>query len=265
MTTERPPRTASAALWRDRRLWALGFLVLLVVPAFFLLARWQLHRLDERRAENYAVSSHADAAPVPVAEVMTAGAAPDSVGPAQEWREITATGRYETAGEQLVRRRPLDGANGFWVVTPLRLADGSVLLVNRGWIAAGADATSSPEVPAAPSGEVTVTGRVRLSQSADPSAHDLPAGQVSDLDVRAAAVEGPVFPAYLELVSSDPPESGDPAVRALPLPPLDDGPHLSYAVQWIAFAVIAVGGFVLLVRGEARRERDESAAATPPR
>ena len=98
-------------------------------------------------------------------------------------------------------------------------------------------------------------GRVRATQAADPAARDLPVGQVSALDVRAAAVAGPVFPGYVELVTSDPPESGDPAVRALPLPPLDEGPHLSYALQWIAFAAIAVGGFVLLVRGEARRER----------
>lgn len=257
MTSQGTPRTASAALWRDRRLWALGFLVLLVVPAFFLLARWQFHRLEERRVENAAISAHADAVPVPVAEVMTAGADPADLGPDQEWREITATGSYETTGQQLVRRRPLDGENGFWVVTPLRLGDGSVLLVNRGWVAAGADATSSPEVPAAPGGQVTVTGRLRASQSADPAARDLPPGQVSDLDVRAAAVGGPVFPGYLELVSSDPPETGEPAVRALPLPPLDEGPHLSYALQWIAFAAIAVGGFVLLVRGEARRERED--------
>lgn len=259
MTTPQPPRTASAALWRDRRLWALGFVVVLVVPAFFLLARWQFHRLEERRVENAAISAHVDAAPVAVADVMTAGADPASVGPEQEWREITATGTYEPVGEQLVRRRPLDGENGFWVVTPLRLADGSVLLVNRGWVAAGADATSSPDVPAAPGGDVTVTGRLRPSQSADPAARDLPAGQVSDLDVRAAAVDGPVFPGYLELVSSDPPETGDPAVRQLPLPSLDEGPHLSYALQWIAFAAIAVGGFVLLVRGEARREREHGA------
>lgn len=223
-----------------------------------MLSRWQFHRLDERRAENAGITTHADAAPVPVAEVMSAGADPASIGPEQEWRELTATGVYEPAGEQLVRRRPLEGENGFWVVTPLRLADGAVLLVNRGWVAAGADAMTSPEVPAPPGGTVTVTGRLRASQTADASARDLPAGQVTDLDVRAAAVDGPVYPGYLELVSSDPPETGDPAVRPLPLPPLDEGPHLSYALQWIAFAVIAVGGFVFLVRGEARRGRDDS-------
>jgi cytochrome oxidase assembly protein ShyY1 len=260
VTTQQAPRTTRGALLRDRRVWALGFLVLLVVPAFLLLSRWQLHRLDERRAENTLISDHADAAPVPVAAAMTAGSDPNSLTAEQEWRDITATGRYDPAGQQLVRRRPLNGENGYWVMTPLVLSDGSVLAVNRGWVGAGQDATTNPEVPPAPSGEVTVVGRLRLSQDAPARPADLPTGQVTDLDVRAVPASGPVFPGYLELVTSDPPETGDPALTPIPLPELDDGPHLSYAIQWVAFAVIAIGGFVFIVRGEARRLGEEGAA-----
>lgn len=246
-------RVTRSTLLRDRRVWALGFLVLLVVPAFLLLSRWQLNRLDERRAENTLVSTHADAAPVPVQSAMRAGADPASLTADQEWRDITATGRYDAAGQQLVRRRPMDGTNGFWVMTPLVLGDGSVLAVNRGWVAAGPDARTNPQVPVPPAGVVTVVGRLRLSQDAPPRPSDLPAGQVTDLDVRAVGVAGPVYPGYLELVGSDPPETGDPALTPIPLPPLDDGPHLSYAIQWVAFALTAIGGFVFIVRGEARR------------
>ena len=146
-------------------------------------------------------------------------------------------------------------------MTPLVTADGSVVAVNRGWIAAGADARTQADVPAAPSGTVTVAGRVRLSEPAPPRPSDLPAGQVTDLDVRRITVAGPVYPGYLELVSSDPPETGSPAITSIPLPALDDGPHLSYAVQWIAFAVIAVGGFFVIVRGEARRVAEDAASA----
>ena len=253
-----------AALARDRRVWGLGFLVLLVVPAFLLLSRWQLNRLDERRVENHLVSSHSSAAPAAVADVMTAGADPSSLGPDQEWREVTATGRYDADGQQLVRRRPMDGTNGYWVMTPLVTADGSVVAVNRGWIAAGADARTSPAVPPPPPGTVTVVGRVRLSEQAPPRPSDLPTGQVTDLDVRRLTVAGPVYPGYVELVTSTPPETGSPALTPIPLPELDDGPHLSYAVQWIAFAVIAVGGFVVIVRGEARRVAEDAAAAGGP-
>lgn len=241
----------------DRRLWGLVFLVLVLVPAFLLLSRWQLSRLDERRAENAAVTAHADSTPVPVTEVMTAGADPSTIGDDQQWREVTATGRYDDGATQLVRQRPQDGTNGYWVVTPLVLPDGSVLAVNRGWVAAGADAVTSPPVPAAPAGTVTVVGRIRTSETAGARPPDLPQGQVTALDVRALDVHGPAFPGYVELVGSDPAEAGTPALAPVPLPELDDGPHLSYAVQWVLFAVIAVVGLVIIVRGEFVRARDD--------
>ncbi|MFN8169921.1 MAG: SURF1 family protein [Candidatus Nanopelagicales bacterium] len=240
---------------REPRWLALGFLVLLVVPAFFLLSRWQLSRLDERRYNNDLVTTHADRAPVPVDEVMTAGAAPSSVGDAQRWLPVTVTGRYDAAREVLVRKRPLQGRNGFWVATPLVTAGGTVVVVNRGWIEATGNAADAREVPPPPAGEVTVTGRVQPSEVAPAQPGDLPAGQVTDLDV--ALVAGPgvtAYPGYLTLESSVPAQAGD--LEPLPLPDLSDGPHLSYAVQWIFFAIVAVTGFVLL----ARRERDYAAA-----
>ncbi len=247
---------------RDRRVWALGFVVLLVVPAFLGLARWQLDRLDERRAANSELYAQEARAPVPVQDVMRAGTDPAALGDGVQWREVTATGQYDADGQQLVRRRPLNGSNGLWVMTPLVLADGSVLAVNRGWVGAGADATTSPPVPPPPAGPVTVTGRVRLTQDAPPRPADLPPGQVTDLDVRAVPAAGPVFPAYVELISSDPPETGTPALAPLPAPELDDGPHLSYAIQWVAFAGIAIGGFVVILRGEARRLAEEETDGT---
>ncbi|HET8969965.1 MAG TPA: SURF1 family protein [Candidatus Nanopelagicales bacterium] len=264
MSTEPVARPWRGVL-RDRRVWALGFVVLLIVPSFFLLARWQLHRLDERREVNTAIEVHTQEPAVPVGRVMTAGAPPGSVGEDQQWRDVTATGRYLTDDTQLVRKRPMNGANGFWVMTPLQLPDGTVLAVNRGWLAAGSDALTSPSVPPPPAGTVTITGRIRPSQDAPPRPGDLPAGKVTDLDVRAVPAAGPVYPGYVELVGSVPPEKGAPPVAPIPLPELDEGPHLSYAVQWIAFALIAVGGFVLLVRSEARRRaEDEQAAQVAP-
>ena len=101
-------------------------------------------------------------------------------------------------------------------MTPLVTADGSVVRVNRGWIAAGADARTSPDVPAPPSGTVTVVGRVRLSEPAPPRPRTCRPGRSTDLDVRRITVAGPVYPGYLELVTSDPPETGSPAVTSIP-------------------------------------------------
>lgn len=241
---------------RQPRWLALGFLVLLVVPSFVLLSRWQLSRLDERRHANAVVESNAQQAPVVVDSVMSPGAPTSSIGDAQTWRQVTATGRYDAARQVLVRKRPFEGANGFWVATPLVTSSGSVLVVNRGWIAASAGAGAVQDVPAPPSGTVTVVGRVRPSEQAPPSQPtDLPAGQVTDLDVALVGGGTDVYPGYVDLLSSDPAQAA--GLTALPLPDLSEGPHLSYAVQWVFFAVVAVAGFVLLVRREREYAADD--------
>jgi cytochrome oxidase assembly protein ShyY1 len=241
---------------REPRWLALGFLVLLVVPAFFLLSRWQLSRLDDRRYNNDLVTAHADQAPVPVGSVMTPGAATSTVGDTQRWLPVTATGRYDVSREVLVRKRPLEGRNGFWVVTPLVTSAG-VLSVNRGWVEASGSASAVQAVPAPPSGEVTVVGRVQPSETAPEQPTDLPEGQVTDLDVTLVAGSGAnAYPGYIQLETSDPAQTA--GLTPIPLPDLSDGPHLSYAIQWVFFAIVAVTGFVLL----ARRERDYADTTT---
>jgi cytochrome oxidase assembly protein ShyY1 len=242
---------------REPRWLALGFLVILVVPAFFLLSRWQLSRLDDRRYNNDLVTTHSALAPVAIDSVMTAGAPPSTVGDAQRWVPVTVTGTYDAAREVLVRKRPLQGRNGFWVVTPLVTGSGAVLAVNRGWVEAAGSATDAQPVPPPPTGEVTVVGRVQPSESAPVQPDDLPAGQITDLDV--ALVTGPgvtAYPGYIQLESSAPPQAD--GLTPIPLPDLSDGPHLSYAIQWVFFAIVAVTGFVLL----ARRERDYADTTT---
>lgn len=261
MSGDRPGATYAVVVSRYRFLreprWlALGFLVLLVVPAFILLSRWQLSRLDDRRYNNDLVTNHADQAPVPVGEVMTPGAAISTVGDTQRWLPVTATGRYDASREVLVRKRPLEGRNGFWVVTPLVTSAG-VLSVNRGWIEASGSASAVQAVPPPPSGEVTVVGRVQPSETAPEQPADLPEGQVTDLDVTLVAGSGAsAYPGYIQLESSDPAQAV--GLTAIPLPDLSDGPHLSYAIQWVFFAIVAVTGFVLL----ARRERDYADTTT---
>lgn len=236
---------------RQPRWLALAFVVVLVVPSFILLSRWQLSRLDQRRHANAVIESNAQQAPVPVGSLMTPGASTSSVGDGQTWRQVSATGHYDAAGQVLVRKRPFEGANGFWVATPFVTTSGSVLVVDRGWIAASAGAGAVQAVPAPPSGTVTVIGRIQPSEQApSPQPADLPAGQVTDLDVALVGGSTDVYPGYVELLSSDPAQAA--GLTAIPLPDLSDGPHLSYAVQWVFFAIVAVAGFVMLVR----RERD---------
>lgn len=244
---------------RQRRWLALGFVVLLVIPSFLLLSRWQLNRLEERRTTNDLIARHSAAQPVPVDEVMTPGAPGGTVTDEQRWLPVTATGRYDVAGEVLVRKRPLEGRNGFWVVTPFVTSGGAVLVVNRGWVEAAGGADAVQAVPAPPSGEVSLIGRVQPSQDAPvPQPTDLPDGQITDLSVPLVADGAQAYPGYVTLVESRP-SQGDVPVP-IPLPEQSDGPHLSYAVQWVFFAVVAVVGFVVLVRREQEYGEAELAA-----
>lgn len=250
---------------RQPRWLALAFLVVLVVPSFILLSRWQLHRLDERRHANAVVLGNSGQAPVAVDQLMSPGAPMSAVGDDQEWRPVHASGHYDVSRQVLVRKRPLDGANGFWVATPFVTDAGAVLVVNRGWVQAAGGATSAQDVPPPPSGEVTVVGRIQPSEQAPvPQPSDLPAGQVTDLDVSLVGGSSDVYPGYVDLVSSEPAQA--PGLTPIPLPDLSDGPHLSYAVQWVFFAAVAVAGFVLLARRERELAQEEPAeqAVTEP-
>src|SRR5262249_28013357 len=82
-----------------------------------------------------------------------------------QWRRVTATGNYDSTHEVLVRNRTADGEVGFEVVTPLVLADGSAVLVDRGWIPASPGGrAAAPEAPAAPGGSVSVVARVHPNE-----------------------------------------------------------------------------------------------------
>ena len=233
---------------------ALSLLVVGLIVMCIELGLWQLRRLDDRREFNAAVTASTTADPIAIEQLPGDEAA--------EWTVVRATGRYDAEDELLVRNRTLDSTNGFYVVTPLVTDVDSRLLVLRGWVPAGNTARESPDVPAPPAGEVSVTGRLRTSETAHRAlAAEIP-GQVTALDTQAIGglLGVAVYEQYVELIDQDPPAGDVP--RPLPAPEVSDGPHLAYAVQWFAFGVIAVGGWVALLRREHKDERaDEEAAA----
>jgi cytochrome oxidase assembly protein ShyY1 len=226
---------------------------------FLRLSDWQWNRYEGRKEVN-SVQSNNEALPVvPTADVMAPGGVVDD---SNQWRVVTATGSYDAKSEMLVRRKPLGGSMGFWVATPLRAANGDVLVVNRGWVAASAGATTTPDVPSPPAGTVTVTGRIVADVPArDARARDMPVGQIASLDVAAIArpLGAPVYPGYVELISSTPAQSA--AITAIPQPQLSEGSHLSYSLQWIVFAIMLVIGLGILMRREVRFRQEEAELA----
>ncbi len=231
------------------------------VVTMVLLGFWQLRRLDERRDQNALVERRQTQ---PAAAVMDVVPTEADVGSeavdAVLYRSVVATGTYEDADTVVVENRTFNGASGAWVLTPLRLADGAAVLVNRGFV--GFDQEGEITAPPAPEGEVTVRGLVFPSQRrgrlgpTDPDAGQLDVLARVDVDRLEAQVDYDVLPAYVQLVSSDPrePPAADGAPTLVPLDPpeLDEGPHLSYAVQWFTFSTIAAGGYLLLLRRVAR-------------
>ena len=255
-------------LLRQRRWLGFSAFVLVMLALCVVLANWQWNRYQQRQLENAALDAALAAPTVPVGTLL--GAAPGDVDPAPldptlQWRTVTATGTFDQAAEVAVRRRPLDGRNGFWIVTPLR-TDSGVLLVNRGWVAAeSGDATSTPSVPPAPAGQVTVKGRLRPAETTSVT-DAAPAGQAwaADPQVLVAPVSTPRFNAYLEMHESSPDASAG-------LIELDEQPghkglnNLVYAVQWLFFAAVGVLGWWRLMRQESlREEAAEHPAAEQP-
>jgi cytochrome oxidase assembly protein ShyY1 len=241
-------------------------LIAVLVVVMVSLGLWQLRRLDERQDRNTTVRERSELAAEPVTDWLDPASDAEAVA-AAEWRPLSATGTFDDAATVLVRNRTLDGAAGYHVVTPLVL-DGEAVLVNRGFIPRG-PATDAPTPPPAPDGTVTVVGRARPTQERglfgppDPGDGTLTEAHRIDIPRLAEQLPYPVLPAYLELVGISPdPGAGQPVL--LPLPALDDGPHLSYAIQWFLFSVLAVVGWVLAVRHSAAKARERERTDEPP-
>ncbi len=243
-------------------------LVVVLVVTMVVLGFWQLGRLDDKRAYKALVEARQDQ---PVAEVEAVIPVDGPIGsPAIDdvlYRSVRATGSYAVDDTVIVLNRTLNGASGAWVLTPLRLADGRALVVNRGFLGFDRDGEIVPPTP--PSGVVTVEGLVFPSQTrgrigpTDPAEGRLDVLARVDLERYAAQVDYAVLPAYVQLVTSDPAEAsaapGVPELVALGAPEPDEGPHLGYAVQWFIFTTIASGGYLLLLRKVAKEQAQAQA------
>ncbi|MEC4017720.1 SURF1 family cytochrome oxidase biogenesis protein [Streptomyces sp. H27-D2] len=246
------------------RQWVILTLVgLIMIPAMAKLGFWQLHRHEHRVAQNQIIADGVNARPVPVGKLTSPG---HHVPHRDMWRPVRATGSYDAEHEVVVRYRTGsdEQSQGYYVLTPLVMADHRVALVNRGWIPADGDLTQYPKVPTVPAGVVTVTGRLMADETSAGSGikdkQGLPPRQVMLIDSakQAKAIRQPVLGGYIELTGTTPKPSRQPD----PVPAPDHssiGPHMAYAVQWWLFAGAVPVGWFILVR---RERRDRTAAAT---
>lgn len=227
-----------------------------MITAFILLGRWQLHRLEWRRHTNEIVRQHESAPVVPFAQAFTGPITDDD-----QWQRVEVRGRYDTEHQFQVRYRNVGDSRGIEVVTPLKADDGRTVLIDRGFLDVPSGQPIPDAVPPAPAEDVTVVGYVRRNEQGNHNAITPADGRMRLIN--APAIQGvlgyPVVDGYLSLQTSSVPQSG--GLQPVGLPQLNEGPHLSYALQWFSFTLIAVIGLVVLIRGDVRDRRELRAQA----
>lgn len=238
----------------------LRLILLSAIPVVALgmlaLGFWQLSRLAERRALNATIAARLD---LPRVDVNTL-AWPADPAPL-DFRPALAQGVFDYDQEIVWRTQAYNGAPGVHVITPLRLAEGGpAVLVDRGWIPYTLAEARTPfreaeaavvigvlRVPARPLSDL----RPR-DPATGPGLPRLDAWFWLDVDALAAQMGYALAP--MVLVRTEP---VDPAQLPIPNPSLalDEGPHLTYAIQWFSFAAIAVAGPLAYVWQQRRGAR----------
>ncbi|MFL5577621.1 MAG: SURF1 family protein [Gemmatimonadaceae bacterium] len=239
----------------SRRLLFFSLLAVAAAAVCVALGVWQLGRLGERRARNAVVAARLALPPVAALGALPADTA------AARFRRVRLTGRYDYAHEIAIAGRTRDGSPGVNIVTPLRLADTAVaVLVNRGWVYSPNSAQVELPRWREGEGERTLEGFVNTIAARPGNPRTSAPRTVRWIDAGALAREAgyPVTP-FTVILQGDAAAPGTPRADSTParldVPPLDEGPHLSYAVQWFSFAVIALGGLGVVLVGERGRRR----------
>lgn len=253
---------------------ALALVSLVVGVVCTALGVWQLDRLDERRAGNERRRARMAAPAIRIGVGFGPGGGVAGTGgraalpplDSLAWRRIEARGRLAYDREILLAPRSWEGTPAVYLLTPLVIGDSLALPVLRGAIpsADGFHAPLELARPAAAGRRDTVLVRGLLILPAEPASgphrpDTLHAAGGShpvlrELDPAAVARllpwRVPVLYVHADSTTvSIPPGPGPKVPLAIPPPALDDGPHLSYAIQWFSFAAIAlVGGGVIRFR-----------------
>ena len=172
-----------------------------------------------------------------------------------EWTPVALSGNYLVNQELLIRNRPIAGQPGFIQLVPFQLASGEVVIIERGWIPANSEL--APATTMTPSDQPkALVARVRLSELT-PN-RDSPDGFATSIHLES--LETTIGTAleqqfYLRLISELPGEASSP--QPLSKPTLDEGNHLSYAVQWILFALMGFFALFWAIRQEQEYRRIE--------
>ena len=237
-----------SATGQDLRRWA-GWLALVVVfaVACAFLSNWQFNRRQEALTAMSQLAKNYEASPVAMSDLATV----DTFDSANEWRTVQLEGHYLPLNSVLVRNRPLDGQPGFLELVPFQLQSGEIIAVERGWIAAGDSYEAPSDYPVPSDAKQTVIGHVRSSEPT--LGRSAPAGQLATINIdalaKAQAIKDRIFSkVYVRMSKESAPVAVNP--KQLEKPQLDEGNHLSYALQWILFAIMAAAALIWGIKKE---------------
>ena len=225
------------------------FLLVVVVLAYgtWWLGRWQFHRLSARQHDNAIITGNLAAPAADVSEVLAPGR---PVSDDDQWLHVQATGTYDDAHTVVIRYQTRDGESGADVVTPLVTADGTAVVVDRGWLATENSGSAQVDTPEPPSGTVTVGGWLRQDDDSDAArVADGSARSVSSAEI-ATTVPYPVYGGFVDATAETPPAATP--LQPFEAPDLGNGPHFFYGLQWWFFGLLAIFGFGYLAYDEWR-------------
>jgi len=210
-----------------------------MIYLFIRLSDWQFDRYNTRIQNNEITTTALNSEPIKLTDLS-------QVSELKDWQKVSLKGEFMDSDAKLLRRQYLESSLGFWVITPLKLDNDQVILVNRGWIPIAESSTSQQEIPSSPQGDVTIIGYVQTLKDTRSEPEDLPLNQINHLNSTNFSSQ-PLSTNYLQLASMTPMDN---QVAIIPLPELSNGPHFSYAIQWILFALMLPIGWYVLLKNE---------------
>ncbi|MFM6980860.1 MAG: SURF1 family protein [Micrococcales bacterium] len=239
--------------------------------ACWFLSQWQLSRLNEVKAANALVTKNYDSAPQKLQDL----AQPESFDKSNQFKQVTLTGHY---GKDflLIRNRPQNGQPGFEQFAPFTTTEGNVVFIDRGWYPTGTkqdlpDATQQLFTDCTP---ITIVGHLKVAEP--DSQKDYPVGQIGNASPLEAFDQLPKYnlsvgtpcgistdltyfnSIYVTLESENPPLTTANAPKAIQRPELSEGNHLSYAMQWVLFALMAFIALFYMIRQELLIKKEQT-------
>lgn len=233
----------------------LSLLTLFIIAGCAKAGFWQYHRGVVRHEANSQVKANI-ALPVLTESEFNLIVKDSTALPKNQWRTVSVTGTFIPEHELLLRNRYIEGKYGFGVITLFKSNAGQSFWVDRGWIQAGKDAKTPPNVERTSTGQIEISARLRtndLNNRVKGSFFALPSNGKTELQKWDSSQSVKTADFSLDLM-----QASNPLLTPQfpnPLPELTDGPHFAYALQWLLFAFLALFGRILIFREELRSNK----------